>query len=216
MTTALWGDCEHFGGGWLEQPVNAWSSLSFAAVGVALAVSGSFASGRERFDRIVFGLLLVVTGAGSFLYHRDPLAAGYWHDVSFLSALWFLCAANLTGAIGVRPMPTRAIEGGGIAVAAIVVAVAPPSTNVLTACLLVGLIGTDLLLRRRRSPARGWYALAIGATLAAVLLLLLGSSNSPWCDPGGLLQFHAGWHGLAAVALGSYFLATAPARNAVA
>lgn len=216
MTTALWGDCERVGGGWLEQPVNAWSSLSFAAIGVAVAASGAAVSGRERIDRVVFGLLLMATGAASFLYHREPQAAGYWHDVTFLSAIWFLVTANATGVTTMDPRTSRVVEFGGIAATALVVAIAPSATNTLTAGFLIALTGSDLALWRRSPPSRGWYALAIGAGLAAIALLLIGRDGSPWCDPESALQFHAGWHVFAAVALGSYFLATAPARTGTA
>ena len=63
------GDCEAIRGGWLAQPVNAWSSLAFSVVGLAIAMSAGAAMGRERIDRLVFGVLLVATGMGSVLFH---------------------------------------------------------------------------------------------------------------------------------------------------
>jgi hypothetical protein len=213
MTTALWGDCERIGGGWPEQPVNAWSSLSFAAVGVVVTASGASASGRERIDRIAFGLLLIATGAASFAYHGEPAAARYWHDVAFLSALWFLVTANAAAASRMNPHASRLVEFGGILAIALVLAIAPAATNTLNAGLLLGLVGSDLASWRRSPPLLGWYALAVGAGLAGMAFFLLGREGSPWCDPSSALQFHAGWHVLVAVAFGSYFLATAPVRT---
>jgi hypothetical protein len=213
MTIAAWGDCERMGGGWLEQPVNAWSSLSFAAVGVAVAASGVRTMGRERVDRVVFGMLLALTGVGSFLFHRDPVSWRLFHDLTFLGVVWFLGSANLTGALGVRPVASRALEVAGAAIVVLIVALAPGSTNAAAAVLVAGLIASDVVLWRRHPPLRNWYALALVAALVGVALYVAGRTGSPWCDPDGVLQAHAGWHVLAAVALGSYFLATTPARS---
>lgn len=212
VTTATWGDCERIGHGWLDQPVNAWSSLAFAVVGVGVAVSGRDVTRRERVDRIVFGLLLVATGAGSFVFHRSPDAA-YWHDVTLLAALWFLGAANLTGALSIGSAASRTLEAGGIAILALVVVLAPSATSGLTAALIVALVALDVVLWRRTPPVRTWYAVALAGALIGVVAYVGGRTGSPLCVPGSLIQLHGVWHLLAAVSLGAYFVATTPVRN---
>lgn len=208
------GDCEAIHGGSLAQPVNAWSSLAFSVVGLAIATSGGAAEGRERSDRVVFGLLLVATGIGSFLFHgAQPPSGQFLHDVTFLAALWFLVTANLTGAFGVSHRNGWIIEGAGIAVIAAVVGLAPGATNILAAILAVGLIVADFVLRRESAPSPRWYAAALAALGIGVAMFLAGRTGSPLCDSTGLWQAHAGWHVLAAFFLGSYFFATTPART---
>ena len=211
------GDCEAIHDGWLAQPVNAWSSLSFSVVGLAVVFSAGKAVDRERIDRFVFGLLLVATGIGSFLFHGPRPGSGqFLHDVTFLAALWFLGTANLTGALGVPDRTTWLVAGVGMAIIAVVVAVAPATTNAITVVLVLGLVVTDVVLWRQTPPDARWYAVAIGALLIGVVLFLVGRTNSPLCDSDGLLQGHAGWHIAAAVFLGSYFSATMPARTRAA
>lgn len=213
MTTAVLGDCERIGSGWLDQPANAWSSLGFAVVGIAVARSGAGLARRQRVDRLVFGVLLVATGAGSWLYHRDPTARSFWHDVTFLAALWFLVVANLSGAFNVGCRSTRLLEAGGIVGLGLVLAVASEATNALAAVLLIGLAASDVILWRPRPPVKTWYAVALTSAAVGAVLYALGRTGSPLCDPESVIQLHGAWHLLAAVALGAYFLAVAPART---
>jgi hypothetical protein len=220
------GDCEAIGGGWLRQPVNAWSSLAFGVVGVAIVVGARSTGGRERAARIVFGVLLIATGAGSFLFHGPQPASGeFVHDLTFLTALWFLIVANVAGARGEATGHTEAtgrtrtdrtgvlLVLAGIATIAALLAVDGGVTNILTAVLALALIGSDLLLWKRAAPSPGWYGLAIASLLIGIGLFVAGRTGSPLCDPDGLAQAHAGWHVFAAIFLGAYVLATVPART---
>jgi hypothetical protein len=218
------GDCEAAGSGWLIQPVNAWSSLAFGVVGIAIVASAASVAGRERTVRVIFGLLLIATGIGSFLFHGPQPAFGeFSHDVTFLAALWFLIVANLTGASGnmtkyaaAAPKADPAIilvALAGIAGMALLVAVDAGATNILTVLLAILLVGSDVFLRKVAAPSPGWYGLAIAALLVGIGLFISGRTGSPLCDPDGLAQAHAGWHVFAAVFLGAYLLATVPART---
>jgi hypothetical protein len=214
------GDCEAIGGGWLKQPVNAWSSLAFGVVGVAIVASARSTAGREQTVRIIFGVLLIATGAGSFLFHGpQPTPGEFAHDLTFLAALWFLIVANVTGASGETSGHTEANWAGVLAVIAGIAGIAAllawdgSVTNILTALLAMALIGSDVLLWTRAAPSPGWYGLAIASLLIGIGLFLAGRTGSPLCDPDGLAQAHAGWHVFAAVFLGTYFFATVPART---
>ncbi len=207
-------DCEGIGDGWLRQPVNAWSSLAFAAVGLALLVHWRRARGEERTATLVFSGALIATGLGSFLFHGPQTAgARFVHDFTLLGLLLVLIAVNLGGALGARP----ALTWGSVVVALVVVGIAlsiwPDATNVLAGLLAAGLIASDVVLWRRHRPDPGWYAAAIGFLAVAIAAFVAGRTGSPWCDSAGLLQAHAGWHVFAALAVSCYFLATAPARS---
>ncbi len=208
------GDCEAIRAGFLAQPVNAWSSLAFSVVGLIVGFSAGAATGRERIDRLVFGLLLVSIGIGSFLFHGpQPPSGQFLHDVTFLAALWFLITANLTGAYGASNRDAWIVGGAGISVIAVIQGLAPGTTNMMAGIMAVGLIVGDFVLRRKSPPAQRWYIAAVVSLGIAVAMFLAGRTASPLCDSAGLLQAHAGWHLLAAVFLGSYFFAVFPART---
>ena len=207
-------DCEAVGGGWLKQPANAWSSLSFAAVGVALAATVGRVDDSERATRLGLAALLVATGLGSFLFHGpQPSSAQYLHDVTFLAALWFLIAVNLGGAFGISGRTTAIAAIAGIVAIGLAVAVADGLTNALAAILIVALLASDIAMWRQARPDPRWYGIAVAALILGMGLFVAGRTGSALCDPDTLLQGHAGWHVFAAIFLGAYFVATTPART---
>jgi hypothetical protein len=208
-------DCEEIHDGLLNQPINAWSSLSFSAVGLLIVLSAWHASGRERVARVVFGLLMVATGIGSFLFHGpQPAGSHFAHDITFLATVWFLAVLNLTEALPWQPESGWITFGGGVGVMSILLVAFPDSTNILTGIVLGGLVLADLAIHRRGRIIGWWYGVALGAMVIAVGFLVVGRSSSPFCDPGSSLQGHGGWHLFAAIALGAYFMATSPVRIA--
>jgi len=207
-------DCEIVGGGWLVQPINAWSSLAYAAVGMVLITSTPQAPPSDRTLRVAFGVLMVATGIGSFLYHGpQPAAAGFAHDITFLAMLWFLILMNPAAAYRI-PRRHAWIALASVAAAASVVLIASPdSTNVLTGISIVALITSDLLLRRIGGVNGRWYAAALILFGASLTFNVLGRSGTATCDPDTLIQFHALWHILSAAALGAYYVATTVPRD---
>jgi hypothetical protein len=207
-------DCEIVGGGWLVQPINAWSSLAYAAVGMVLITSTSQAPRSDRTLRVAFGVLMVATGIGSFLYHGpQAAAAGFAHDITFLAMLWFLSLMNPASAYGVpRPHAWIALASVTAAASAVLIA-SPDSTNVLTGISIVALITSDLLLRRIGGINGRWYAAALILFGASLVFNLLGRSSTATCDPDTLIQFHALWHVLSAAAFGAYYVATTVPRD---
>lgn len=208
-------DCEEIRDGFLSQPINAWSSLSFSVVGLFIVLSVWHASGQERMARVVFGLLMIATGIGSFLFHGpQPAGSHFAHDITFLATAWFLAVMNLTEAFSWRRESGWIAFGGGVGVMSILLVAFPDSTNTLTGVTLGALVLGGIAIHRRGGIIGWWYGIALGAFVIAAGFLVLGRSNSPLCDPESLLQAHGGWHLIAAIALGAYFLATSPARNA--
>ena len=207
-------DCEALGSGWLVQPINAWSSLAFTVVGVVLVVSASHVSPRERTLRIPFGVLMTVTGVGSFLYHGpQPAAAGFVHDISFLAMLWFLIIMNPASPYGVSRQAAWFALGGATVAASVIVIAGPSSANVLTGISIVALLASDVLMHRIGGINGRWYAAAVLLFASSLVVNLLGRSGAATCDPESVIQFHALWHMLSAAALGDYFVATIVPRN---
>lgn len=190
-------DCELRDDWFLEQDLNAWSSLAYVVAGLLLA----WEVHRSRLPRAAYGLAAVVAaeGVGSLLYHG---AAGdlsqFLHDVPLIGALAFVAGWH------VGRLRDRADAGSlvglavGLAVSSVLWAVAPEATNVTAAVAVVVIVGASLLARRRSmAGVWSWPLLAFGAV--AVALWGLGTPDSPVCEADSWAQPHAGWHVLTAI-----------------
>ncbi len=172
-------ECELPGDGFLGEPVNALTSLSFL-------VAGAIVVRRERVRWV--GYALMATGAGSFLDHGPMPPGSTWaHDVSLA---WLLLVVAGLG----RQWETFTRLPGLLALAvslAIFPAVAIPVEILLT----VAAVGLHL--------SRGFELRTIAAMLmlgAVALFGRLGSGGGPLCDPDSLWQPHGVWHiGAAAI-----------------
>ena len=208
------GDCEALGDGWLIQPVAAWTSLAYAAVGIVLMISAASSPPRDRTLRISFGFFLVGTGIGSFLYHGpQPVVAGFAHDITFLATLWFLVIMNPAGPHGLRRVWAWLTIGAVSVVFGIVLVLYPSSTNILAASSVAALVVSDLLMHKTGGIDGRWYATAIALLAGALFVNILGRSGAPTCTPDHVFQFHGLWHVLSAMAVGAYFIATVQPRN---
>ena len=190
-------DCELRDDWFLEQDLNAWSSLAYVVAGLLLA----WEVHRSRLPRAVWGLAAVVAaeGVGSLLYHGAASdVSQFLHDVPLIGALAFVAGWH------VGRLRDRADAGSlvglavGLAVSTVLWAVAPQATNI-TAAVAVAVIVVASLLARRRAMAGvwSWPLLALGAV--AVSMWGLGTPDSPVCDADSWLQAHAVWHVLTAI-----------------
>ena len=82
-------DCEERDTWFLDQDVNAWTSLAYVVVGglvIALAIRR-----RLRLVFVVLGLLAIAEGVGSMLYHGGSGDPGrFLHDVALVAAIGFV------------------------------------------------------------------------------------------------------------------------------
>jgi hypothetical protein len=218
MLTALYqrigeSDCETIGSGVFAQPVNAVSSLLFSIIGLAAIWWATRVEGNERLIRIVFGVLMVLTGAGSVMFHgpQGP-ASQFGHDVTFLVTVWFVAVVNSAEANRWR----RSVEWGTFVAGGIVLSIAlvlsPGLTNVLMVATVISLVMSDIVLHRRGRTRTWWYVVSLVTIAIAVAMFLLGRTGAPLCDPDSLFQGHGLWHVLAAISLGAYFVATSDSR----
>lgn len=206
-------DCEEIGSGFLAQPVNAVTSLAFTIVGLAMIGWARVADGREHTMRWLFVLAMAATGVGSFLYHGPQWAgSGFLHDITFLSVLAILVVADVAAARRWRDQTVALVLIGTVALASVILIVAPDITNVLTGIGLVLLVVSDLMLFGRTGRGSPWYLSAVGMFALALVTLVLGRTGSPSCAPGSILQYHGLWHLLAAGALGAYAVASGERR----
>jgi hypothetical protein len=208
------GDCEQVRDGALAQPVNALSSLAFLAGGATILAR---CQPHRRWRTIAVGSALTLNGLGSFAYHGLPGAWTHWlHDVAIVALL----AAPI--GIDVGRLARWSDATAATTIAALTVAgsltlfAAPTSTNLLAGALAVAAVGTEVAVavraRRHRPsprvrPAPAW--IAGGALALSVVGNVTGRSTSRWCQPESLVQGHAAWHlvgALAATAFASILL----------
>jgi len=218
MLTALYqrigeSDCETLGDGLLVQPINAVSSLTFSIIGLVAIWWATRVEGHERIVRIVFGVLMVLTGVGSVMFH-GPQGPGskFAHDVTFLVTIWFVATINITETYRWKRAAGWSVFAAGGLVLSLALVLWPGLTNMLMIATVISLVASDIALHRRGRTRTWWYVASLVVIVTAGAMFVLGRTGAPLCDPDSLFQGHALWHLLAAVAIGAYFVATSNSR----
>lgn len=208
--------CERAHDGAVAQPANTLSNLGFVVAGLLIA---RHAQRRQHTDAAhprhvmsttvatVFACVVVLLGPGSAAMHATQsewgghldmlsmyLVAGFaaaWAWVrwtrrgtrSFVTA-YVACVAACE-LVGLWPEPIPVVHYSG---------------NLAFGVLLVAAVVLETALWRRGETDRVFRhgVVALAAMLVAFAIWLL--SNAGWCDPDSLLQGHAAWHLLCAVA----------------
>ncbi len=190
-------DCEQRDDWFLEQDVNAWTSLAYVAVGVVLA----WEVARRRLPAAVYAFAFVVAaeGVGSWLYHGAASdLSQYLHDVPLIGALGFVAGWHLGRLVGASDRGSLIGLVAGVAAASALWAIAPGATNVTVAVAVAGIVVASLVARRRGLPGV-WSPALLVLGAVAIVAWLLGRPGSPVCDDGSWLQPHGLWHALTAV-----------------
>ncbi len=205
--------CEAAGTAWLKQPANSLSNIAFVVAGLLVAFHAGRRDGlgetlpRHPGVATAYACAVVLLGPGSAAMHATQSAAGGHLDVlsmyvfaSFAAAyaLMRLCSRDrlflaqvfLLGVAGCELVGSWSGE----------VPVVMFAGNLAFAALLVTAVTLEVLLWRR-GPARTdlrWGAGALGTLLVAFGIWHV--TQDTWCDPHSLVQGHAVWHVLDAVA----------------
>jgi len=212
-TTVGIGDCEALRDGFLHQPANAISSLAFLLAAAWIAWRASKVR-PERAELLVLAACVAANGIGSFGFHGPFGASFRWfHDLSALSIPLFV-AVHDAGLVRGTPIRRRLTGVAvGVAVIGTLLAVRP---HLLVPLGFVGAVAAGLgelaAFRAGYRPRPGHatrmqlaaWSLVLGTLGLAGLAFVLGRSTSPWCRPESLLQVHAAWHLLVAMASVAY------------
>ncbi len=191
------GDCEARDDWFLEQDVNAWTSLAYAAAGAVVVWQVL----RRRLPAAAgaLGGLLLAEGIGSLLYHG---AAGdvsqYLHDVPLIGALGFVAGWHTGRLIGSADRGSLVGAAIGLVVSSVLFVVAREATNVTAGVAVAVIVVSSLVAWRQRRPGV-WSPALLAFGGVAIVLWLLGRPDSPTCRPESWLQSHAAWHLLTAV-----------------
>jgi hypothetical protein len=203
-------DCETLGDGWLAQPVNALSSLTYSLIGIGIGLS-ALRSNRPRRGSLVYAGCLVAVGLGSVAFHGPQLSGSQlMHDLPILLTVLFMLNHDrvLLQPDSGRELATFAgVAFGAVALAVVIPAVVAP----LTIGVAVAVVVAEVVIHRRHlrqvdisRQRRGSAAIAVVAVVGGASWLL-GRSNSPLCEPDSWYQLHGLWHMLSAIVFGLWY-----------
>ncbi len=190
-------DCERRNSGWIDQDVNAWTSLGYVVIGLVLARE----IWRSRLPRSVgaFAAVLVLEGGGSFLYHAEATDFSQTlHDVPLAGMVAFIAGwhvGRLLGAPGRTAVIALAIGiaiGGGLALLNV------QGVNAIVGVSVVVIVGAEVAARRR-SLRPIWTMPLLVLVGVALLFWVFGTPTSPVCATDSWVQPHGVWHVLTAV-----------------
>ena len=211
--------CEALRDSLVRQPANTWSSLAFvaAALWVAARLSRRKRSGEAVLapaEAALFLGALVLVGLGSAFYHASFTFVGQVFDVS---GMYFVATFILLHRLGPRlGLPPIGAILGFVVVNAVLMAgqvTTPGARRIVFGVLLLSALGVEWNAARE---GRRWLAAGSGLMGAAFVIWILDRWRLV-CAPESLLQGHAAWHVLGALAAAclyrSYEAETAPAAT---
>jgi hypothetical protein len=192
----------------LKQPANSLSNLGFVVAGLAIAWHARRPEGQLARPRLATLMAVVVTllGPASMAMHATESALGGRLDMLSM----YLVAGFATAYAVMRLVGGGVVLAGTVFVGLVVlcevvatagsVPVVGHAGNAVFALLLVTTAAIELALRSRCERDDRWGYWAVGVMVAAFGIWLLSHDGGLLCDPHSLLQGHAVWHLLSAVA----------------
>jgi hypothetical protein len=191
----------------VNEPANAYSNLGYLLVAVLM---GALARRLRAPVLRWFAPAAALVGLGSFVYHASNVYVtqvfdflGMFIFCYLLLLLNFQRLGWLGSQAAARVLPLCVLFS--TALTAVLVRVGFPIQS-LIAGLILGILVTEVLLRRRRAYPLRYFALSFAALLAGAVCSALDVSRT-LCDPQShIVQGHAAWHVLSALSLLFSFL----------
>ncbi len=208
------GFCERARAGLVKQPANTFSNLGFVLAGLAVAWRAGRGDllgdvmARHRGLATAYACLVVLLGPASAAMHASQAAwGGHLDMLSMYLVASFAAAYALMRWVGQGRLFLAQLFSLLVALCELVGAYGGPvpvvehAGNVAFAALLLLAVVTEVRLWRRAAGSRTdlrWGAAALGTLLVA--FAIWNVTKRAWCAPDSLLQGHALWHLLCAVA----------------
>lgn len=221
--------CEAAAAALFRQPANTVSNLGFVLAGIAIAAHAARRP-APRFPRwlsTAYALLVVTLGPASAAMHATASAIGGDLDLTSMFLVSSFALAYAVARLVRRTDRWSVIRVFLVALLAQEVAYfrggrlawIEHSGNLAFAVTILAVVGIEATLARRDGASgvdRRWLGVSAGSLLVALGIWSLSKTGGPWCDPSSLLQGHAAWHLLCAVAAYALYRAYAgrPATSA--
>ncbi len=202
--------CEADRGGPVRQPANVWSCLGFVFFGLLILGARTQRGADPALDPFfvqAYGWVILILGLTSAWFHASLTFFGEWADGSSMHLLAsLLIAHNLRrgGALDRRGFLRFFLALS--AVNLVWLAVSPVLRKESFGALLFVVVFAEMWARRRTPPLNGRLFEAALATFAASYGIWLLDAFGKVCSPHSLLQGHAAWHVLDALAAWLLFL----------
>lgn len=211
--------CEAIRGGAIKQPANAVSSLAFGIVAVlvlrrawndrARSSDGQIARFHTNIAYpLVFAAALTFVGLGSAYFHATLSFNGQFLDVL---GMYLIATFALIYSIDrLRGIPTGmmiVLFAGLNGLLAALLYWVPVARRFLFAILVIGIIIVELIIKQRRSePSSNRYILRAIAVMTIAFAIWITDYTRLLCDPSSIIQGHAIWHVLGAIASWQLYL----------
>lgn len=203
--------CEAARSGVVRQPANSWSNLGFVVAGLAIAFGVRSSSVMPVALQTFYACVVVILGPASAAMHATQSSLGGHLD---------LLSMYLVAGFAAAYAWVRLVRGGPLAFFAAYIAcvlacelaglwtrpipVVQYAGTVAFGLLLIAAVVLETRLWRRGETQRTivFGFAALGSMLIAFFIWIM--SQHGWCSPGSVVQGHAVWHVLCALA--AYFL----------
>jgi hypothetical protein len=209
--------CEAIGNGLIRQPINAYTNIAYILAGIIILVYlartkpifnlRSPISDLPRRLFILFGIACILVGIGSFLYHASFIFLGEEMDDDSMYLIGaFMLFFELAHQ---RKITTRQFIGYYITLnllLEVVIFMIPVVRGGVFAILVIAsltLVEISIWKGIVASQRRQYYT-AIGLFGVAYFIWILDKTHLV-CNPDSLIQGHAIWHLLSALAALMYF-----------
>lgn len=209
----------------VKQPANTFSNLGFVIAGLAIAWhvsrrgSGAMSVGLGT----AYAVLVVLLGPGSAAMHASQSVLGGHLDVYsmyLLAGFVFSYAASRLFGLGAAGFAGVYVVVLGVCTIAEFTSAEVPLVmtmgNAVFAVLLLAGLVMEVVLRARGASQLDlrWGVASLVTLLVAFAIWSMGKDGGPLCEPHSLLQPHAVWHLLDALAAWLLFRFYASSRRA--
>ena len=191
------------------QPANTWSSLAFVLSGSVILGLAQIARREQNSAPFswAYGYLLgvsaVVIGVGSAFFHASLTLVGQFFDVFGMYLLTsFMLAYALRRLLGWGQAVTLGVYTLLVTGLSLLLYLVPETRRYAFAIVLIAAITSEMTFRRRRQATirvAWWNAGLLLFTVGYVIWIF--DNTKIICDPNSILQGHAIWHILGAVAV---------------
>lgn len=201
--------CELIREGAVAQPANTWSALAFVLVGIVVLIWALKGKDRQYiYLKALYGVIVIFLGVGTLYFHASLSFVGQLVDnlgMYLLVTLALVYQLRRTRAIH-TVQKTIAVYIGANAVLIGVVFALPALRRPVFAALIIAFLYLEYRWHRKHPKWRkSMLYWSVGLTAAGFTLWTLDITGV-LCSPTSILQGHAAWHILTALAAGVLYL----------